>query len=77
MAKDKTKAFTYAATVTVNGETHKVYFRKEKHRMEFVERVRYLDGVSNASIDVGIYVYEDAESALNTVANYASRMALA
>lgn len=73
MAKDKTKAFTYAATVTVNGETHRLYFRKEKHRVEFIERARYLEGVSNTSIDVGIYVYENPDSALNTVANYASR----
>lgn len=73
MAKDKSKSFTYAASVTINGESHKLYFRKDKQRMEFINRARFLEGVSNASIDVGIYVYDDAESAINMVANFASR----
>lgn len=74
MAKDKSKAFIYAATFTVNGSTHTMYFQREKRRMEFIERVGFLQGVSNASVDVGIYVYDDAESAINTVANYAHRI---
>ena len=74
MAKDKSKSFTYAATVTVNGVTHKLYFRKEKQRMEFINLARYLEGVSGSSVDVGIYVYDDAKSAINTVANFANRL---
>jgi hypothetical protein len=74
VAKDKTKDFTYAATVTINGEAHKLYFRKDKQRMEFINRARFLEGVSNASIDIGVYVYDDAEAAINMVANFASRL---
>lgn len=74
MAKDKSKVFIYAASFTANGDSHKMYFRKERHRAEFVNRIAHLDGVSNASIDVGIYVYEDADAAVNTVANYTSRL---
>lgn len=73
MAKDKSKSFTYAATVTVNGVTFTLHFRKEKQRMEFVNRAAYLEGVSNSSIDIGICVYEDADAAINTVANFANR----
>lgn len=77
MAKDKTKSFTFAASVTVNGKAHTLYFRKEKQRAEFISRVSYLQGVSHASIDVGLYVYEDVDAAVNTVANYADRMVTA
>lgn len=73
MAKDKSKAFGYAAHITANGKSHTLYFRKERQRAEFVQRASYLEGVSNASIDVGIYIYDDVDAAINTVANYASR----
>ena len=74
MAKDKSKAFIYAASFTANGASHKMYFRKEEQRMDFVNRVAHLVGVSNASIDVGVYVYEHADTALNIVANYTNRI---
>lgn len=73
MAKDKSKAFIYSASVTINGQSHKLHFRKERQRAEFIGRAQHLEGVSNASIDVGIYVYEDANDVLNMVANFANR----
>jgi hypothetical protein len=73
MAKDKSKTFTYAASVTINGKAYKTFFRKEKQCAEFIDRVAFLEGVSNACPDIGVYVYENVDSAINTMANFANR----
>lgn len=74
MAKDKTKTPVYVTSVLINGRIHHIHFRKERERTDFFNRVRHITGVSGALNVPMIHVYETADDALNTVANYADRV---
>jgi hypothetical protein len=74
MAKDKTKTITYTTRVLLpNGSFHRFHFRKMKQRDEFTALAQYVHGVTAAEPDPVIYVYEEANTALNTLMNYTNR----
>lgn len=76
MAKNKSKVLTFTTLVRLpNMSPHTFYFRKMKERDKFTALAKHVTGVAHVESGTVVYIYEEAENAINTLMNYTDRIA--